>query len=60
LIQAILNDPEEVTQIRLIFANVTVDDILLREELEAFARKHSRFQVFFVLNQVSLGGYKSA
>ncbi|GJQ10778.1 hypothetical protein GpartN1_g2569.t1 [Galdieria partita] len=51
LIQAILNDPQESTSIRLIFANVTVDDILLKDELESFAKKHPRFQVFFVLNQ---------
>ncbi|EME28115.1 NADH-cytochrome b5 reductase 1 [Galdieria sulphuraria] len=51
LIQAILSDPQETTVIRLIFANVTIDDILLKDELESFAKNHSRFRVFFVLNQ---------
>eukprot|EP00871_Galdieria_phlegrea_P004210 jgi/Galph1/4790/GphlegSOOS_G3473.1 len=51
LIQAILNDPEERTELCLIFANVTVDDILLKNELEALAKQNPRFTVYFVLNQ---------
>eukprot|EP00871_Galdieria_phlegrea_P000422 jgi/Galph1/1380/GphlegSOOS_G74.1 len=51
LIQTVLNDPLEKTEIRLIFANVSIDDILLKEELERLAKDSSRFLVYFVLNE---------
>ncbi|XP_062175340.1 NADH--cytochrome b5 reductase 1-like [Alnus glutinosa] len=52
LIQAILKNPKDKTNVHLIYANVTADDILLKEELDAFASKFpSRFKVYYVLNQ---------
>nr|KYP31503.1 Nitrate reductase [NADH] 2 [Cajanus cajan] len=38
--QAILKDPEDRTQMHVVYANRTEDDILLREELDAWAREH--------------------
>lgn len=47
----LLNKPEEHTKISLVFANVTYDDILLKEELDELAKTHpDRFSVFYVLN----------
>ncbi|KAF8072837.1 CBR1 [Scenedesmus sp. PABB004] len=48
---AILKDPSDRTELRLIFANVSEDDILIRGELDALAAAHpGRFSVFYVLN----------
>lgn len=50
--RAILENPEDKTQVHLIYANVTYDDILLKEELEELEAKYpGRFQVYYVLNQ---------
>ncbi|XP_040999522.1 NADH--cytochrome b5 reductase 1-like, partial [Juglans microcarpa x Juglans regia] len=52
LIRAILENRKDKTNVHLIYANVTLDDILLKEELDAFARNFpNRFKVFYVLNQ---------
>ncbi|KAG6680527.1 hypothetical protein I3842_13G047000 [Carya illinoinensis] len=52
LIRAILENPKDKTNVHLMYANVTLDDILLKEELDAFARNFpNRFKVFYVLNQ---------
>ncbi|KAK7306726.1 hypothetical protein VNO77_44681 [Canavalia gladiata] len=50
--RAILENPQDKTNIKLIYANVTYDDILLKEELDNFAIKFpNRFKVYYVLNQ---------
>ena len=40
LMQAITNDPEDKTQVHLLFANQSEDDILLRKEIKEMAEKH--------------------
>lgn len=40
LIRAICEDPRDTTEVSLIYANRTEGDILLREELERFARRY--------------------
>ncbi|KAK1426980.1 hypothetical protein QVD17_15662 [Tagetes erecta] len=50
--RAILEDESDKTKLDLIYANVTVDDILLKEELDTLATKYpGRFKVYYVLNQ---------
>ncbi|XP_057453373.1 NADH--cytochrome b5 reductase 1-like [Lotus japonicus] len=52
LIRAILENPKDKTKVYLIYANVTVDDILLKEELDNFANIYPyRFQLYHVLNK---------
>lgn len=51
----LLADPEDVTELRLIFANVTEDDILLKEELDEIAAGDKRFSVYYVLNEPPSG-----
>ena len=46
VINAVLKDPEDTTEMALIYANQTADDILLREDLEALAAKHPNFKVW--------------
>ncbi|WOL06806.1 NADH--cytochrome b5 reductase 1 [Canna indica] len=50
--RAILENPNDTTKVHLIYANVTYEDILLKEELDSLATKFSdRFQIYYVLNQ---------
>jgi cytochrome-b5 reductase len=54
LIRAICEDPRDTTEVSLIYANRTEEDILLRSELEAFARKYPRnLKVFYLLDKPS-------
>ncbi|KAG0260599.1 NADH-cytochrome b5 reductase [Actinomortierella ambigua] len=50
IIRAVVKNPEDKTQLSLIFANVTEEDILLRAELEALAKKHPQLKVTYCLN----------
>lgn len=47
----ILENPEDKTQVTLLYANVTEKDILLREELDAMAAQHENFTVKYVLEK---------
>ncbi|KAI4341188.1 hypothetical protein MLD38_025944 [Melastoma candidum] len=50
--RAILENPKDRTNVHLIYANVTQEDILLKEELEDLAACYpDRFKVYYVLNQ---------
>ncbi|KAJ4821792.1 NADH-cytochrome b5 reductase [Turnera subulata] len=52
LIRAIIENPKDKTSVRLVYANTTFEDILLKEELDGFARKFpNRFQVYYVLSK---------
>ena len=46
----ILADPEDKTQVKLVFANRHEEDILLWKELEELASKHSNFSVHYTLS----------
>lgn len=43
----ILRNPEDKTEVSLLYANKTPADILLRSELDSLAAKHSNFKVLF-------------
>ena len=49
--QEILRNPEDKTQVSLIFANQTEEDIILRKELDDMAAKHDNFQVTLAVDQ---------
>lgn len=52
LIRAICEDDCDGTEISLIYANRTEQDILLRDELDAFARRYPKnFSVFYLLDE---------
>ena len=53
LIKNILHNPEDKTEISLIFSNKTNKDILLRKELDEFAEKHKNFKVWYTVSQES-------
>lgn len=52
LCRAILNNPEDRTQVTLVFANIAEEDILLRKELADFENTYpQRFRAFYVLEK---------
>jgi len=54
LIHAIFKDPEDKTEVSLLFANQTEDDILVRPELEAFLdQPGNRFHLWYTLDRPS-------
>ncbi|CAN8104559.1 unnamed protein product [Discula destructiva] len=54
LIRAICEDPRDTTEVSLIFANRTEGDILLRKELDSFARRYPmNLKVHYLLDQPS-------
>jgi hypothetical protein len=57
IIQAICRNPKDQTKVSLIFANVSVEDILLKETLDELASKHDNFTVYYVLNKVNISFY---
>ncbi|KAF2845830.1 reductase [Plenodomus tracheiphilus IPT5] len=51
LIRAICEDEYDITEVSLILANRTEEDILLRKELETFARRYPKnFKLWFMLD----------
>ncbi|EHA8587600.1 putative sulfite oxidase [Cocos nucifera] len=54
VIQAVLRDqPEDRTEMHLVYANRTEDDILLRDELDGWAREHpDQLKVWYVVGEV--------
>ena len=43
--QEVVRNPEDKTEVTLVFANKSEDDILLKKELDDMARKHRNFKV---------------
>lgn len=59
VMQAILKDPEDETEMFVVYANRTEDDILLREELDAWAEKYpERVKVWYVVQESVQEGWK--
>lgn len=51
VISAIVRNPEDLTNVSLIFANVSHSDILLKEDIDTLAEKYPNFKVHYVLNE---------
>ncbi|KAK4804617.1 hypothetical protein SAY86_004434 [Trapa natans] len=57
--QAILGDSEDRTEMYVVYANRTEDDILLRDELDEWAEKHGdRFKVWYVVQESVREGWQ--
>jgi len=53
LASSILRDPSDTTQVSLVYANQTPDDILARRELDALAEAHpGRFSVWYTVDRL--------
>nr|UJH94654.1 nitrate reductase [Spirodela polyrhiza] len=58
VMQAVLRDPEDQTEIHLVYANRTEDDILLREELDGWAKERSeQVKVWYVVGETKDPGW---
>lgn len=55
LIEEVLNNPEDKTQISLVYANTAEKDILLRERFDELAKKHDNFHVHYTLDSPPRG-----
>ncbi|XP_074281048.1 NADH-cytochrome b5 reductase-like protein [Silene latifolia] len=51
--EAILKNPDDKTQVSLIYANVSPDDILLKQKLDILATSHPNFKVFYTVDNPS-------
>ncbi|CAL9779047.1 unnamed protein product [Musa acuminata subsp. burmannicoides] len=56
VIQAVLRDPEDRTEMHLVYANRSEDDILLWDELDGWARdRPEQFKVWYVIDEAKRG-----
>lgn len=56
---AVLRDPADTTEMALLYANQTEDDILLRDELEALQRDNpAKFKLWYTLDRPPADGWK--
>ncbi|KAF7021639.1 hypothetical protein CFC21_034561 [Triticum aestivum] len=53
VVRAILKNPDDNTQVSLIYANVSPDDILLKKELDRLASSYPNFKVFYTVDKPS-------
>ncbi|KAH9623126.1 hypothetical protein KSS87_001701 [Heliosperma pusillum] len=51
--EAILKNQDDKTQVSLIYANVSPDDILLKQKLDILATSHPNFKVFYTVDKPS-------
>ena len=51
LVEEILRNPDDKTQVTLMFANNVEEDILLRQRFDKLASKHDNFKVHYVLSE---------
>ncbi|KAG4930179.1 hypothetical protein AAZX31_17G112900 [Glycine max] len=50
VIEAILRNPDDKTQISLLYANVSPDDILLKQKLDILATSHPNLKIFYTVD----------
>jgi cytochrome-b5 reductase len=50
VIRAIVDNPADLTEVSLVYANVTFEDILLKDEIDELAKRNEQFKVYYVLN----------
>ncbi|KAL3159030.1 hypothetical protein ABBQ32_011029 [Trebouxia sp. C0010 RCD-2024] len=51
----IVSNPDDKTQVSLVFANQTEKDIILKKELDEMAAKHNNFQVYYTIDDIGEG-----
>ncbi|GMH30703.1 hypothetical protein Nepgr_032546 [Nepenthes gracilis] len=53
LIEAVLKNPDDSSQVSLLYANVSPDDILLKQKIDTLAASHPNFKVFYTVDNPS-------
>ena len=54
IIDEIAVNQKDETQVSMIFCNVSIDDILMKPELEAIRKKHDNIHIRFIIDKVCL------
>jgi cytochrome-b5 reductase len=54
----ILRNPDDKTQVSLIFGNQTEDDIFLKKDIDDMAAKHKNFKVYYVVDKAKTKDWK--
>lgn len=58
LIEHVLADPADHTQLELLFANKSVEDIMLRDQLEELAAKHpQQLKIWYTVDKAPAGNF---
>jgi len=57
LAHEILKNPDDHTQLTLLYSNKTVDDILLRDRIDDLAKKHKNFKVYYTVTKAPSKGW---
>ncbi|CAN0907982.1 Nitrate reductase [NADH] [Linum grandiflorum] len=57
VVQAVLRDPKDQTEMYIVYANRTEDDILLRDELDEWSRTDHRLKVWYVVSESVRAGW---
>ena len=52
LIRAVLANPRDRTEVRLVYASKTPADVILKDELDALALAHPNFKVLYTVSKV--------
>ena len=52
VINQMLKDPNDNTEIWLLFANQSEDDILCREQLDALDKEHANLHVWYTIDKI--------
>lgn len=55
IIEAIANNPEDKTEVQLVYGNQTEADILLRPELDKICKEHENIKVYYMLDKPPAG-----
>ncbi|CEP23808.1 CBR1 [Cyberlindnera jadinii] len=51
IIEAIANNPEDKTEVDLVYGNQTEEDILLRQELDKISKEHPNIRIHYMLDK---------
>ncbi|GAB4828309.1 NADH-cytochrome b-5 reductase-like protein [Ancistrocladus abbreviatus] len=53
VIEAVLKNPDDNTKVSLLYANISPDDILLKQKLDLLAASHPNFKVYYTVDSPS-------
>lgn len=57
ILKAVAKDAEDTTEVSLLYANQSPEDVLLREELDALAQAHDNISVWYTVDRVADDGW---
>lgn len=59
MIEEVLRNPNDTTELRLLFANVSVDDIICKDRIDALVKQHpKRLKVHYVVDKAPSSSWR--